>query len=203
MGPRRWISACVLLAAVAALNPAPASAAHEGAPVDVDPGASSGPTPKFACMFTATLGAFVGDGATASAIGWAGNSQGVPTCLGASFVVQDDLYRHYGFGIYDGSPTTWADASGWLPAQTTTFHRGPALVAITEFADRDVIAGHAYVAVYCRVDVTNPTATPLMADPGASPGLVTLDAAPDLVAPHRSVDHDYVVASDRFGGSYP
>jgi hypothetical protein len=41
------------------------------------------------------------------------------------------------------------------------------------------------------------------ADPQPSPGLVPLDAAPDAVAPHTSVDHDYVIASDRFGATYP
>ena len=206
MGHRRRAVALVVLAAAvlsAGLVPEPAIAASLGAPLDVDPGASSGPTPKFACTFTGTLGAFAGDGATAAAIGWAGNSQGVPTCLGANFVVQDDLYVHYGFGIYGGSPTTWTDASGWLPAQITSFHRGPALVTITEFADRDVIAGHPFVAVYCRVAVKDPTSNPLIADPGASSGLVALNAASDVVEPHRSVDHDYVVASDRFGGTYP
>jgi hypothetical protein len=32
---------------------------------------------------------------------------------------------------------------------------------------------------------------------------VPLDPAPDAVAPHTTVDHDYVIASDRFGGAAP
>ena len=55
----------------------------------------------------------------------------------------------FGFGIYGGGPTTWVDADGYLPAQITSFTRQGAAVAITEFADRVVLGGNAYVAVYC------------------------------------------------------
>ena len=64
-----------------------------------------------------------------------------------------------------------------------------------------VLGGDAFVAVYSRVAVTNPTDHVVEANPEPSPGLVQLDAAPDAVAPHTSVDHDYVVASDRFGAT--
>ncbi len=66
-----------------------------------------------------------------------------------------------------------------------------------------VLGGDAFVVVYSRVAVTNPTNHVVDANPEASPGLVPLDAAPDAVSPHTSVDHDYVIASDRFGGTYP
>ena len=42
----------------------------------------------------------------------------------------------------------------------TTFHRGGARVSITNFGDKVTIGGHAYVAIYSRVAVTNPTAQP-------------------------------------------
>ncbi len=93
----------------------------------------------------------VGADATASAIGWAGNHEGVVTCLGGSFYVLDGINRTYSFGLYRGGPTTWVDADGFLPAQITTFRRSGATVAITEFADELTIGGNAYVAVYCRV----------------------------------------------------
>ena len=65
-----------------------------------------------------------------------------------------------------------------------------------------VLGGDAFVVVYSRVAVTNPTNHVVDANPEASPGLVPLDAAPDAVAPHTSVDHDYAIASDRFGATY-
>ena len=78
---------------------------------------------------------------SASAIGWAGNYQGVVTCLGGSFFVQDGIEKRFGFGIYAGGPTTWVDADGYLPAQVTTFASGGASVAITLFADEVVFGG--------------------------------------------------------------
>jgi hypothetical protein len=39
-------------------------------------------------------------------------------------------------------------------------------------------------------------------DPQPSAGLVPLNSAPDQVSPGATVDHDYVVAADRFGGTY-
>jgi hypothetical protein len=186
-----------LLAGVAA-SPSTASAASP-------PTTGSGPASKYDCKLTVAVAAdaFTGADGTASEIGWEGNQQGVVTCLGGTFLVQDGLYQDFGFGIYSGAPTTWSDADGYLPAQITTFGHSGAKVSITEFADRVVLGGDAYVAVYSRVAVSNPTAHVVVADPEASAGLVPLDTAPDSVAPHTTVDHDYVVAADRFGGSYP
>ena len=119
--------------------------------------------------------AFTGAYGTASEIGWEGNYQGVVTCLGGTFYVQDDINRDYGFGIYSGTATTWADAEGYLPAQMTTFRRSGATVSITEFADKLELDGHAYVAVYSRVSVRNSTDRVVVANPDASPGLVLLN----------------------------
>jgi hypothetical protein len=192
---RAALPGLVLAAALVSLLAPPAATAAGGA--------AGGPAAKYDCTFDGTTDAFTGADATASAIGWEGNQQGVVTCLGGTFLVQDGLYHDYGFGIYNGSPTTWSDLDGYLPAQVTTFHRAGATVAITEFADRDVIGGDAYVAVYSRVRITNPTGHAVTADPEASPGLVPLATAPDTVEPHASAVHDYVVAADRFGGEYP
>ena len=167
------------------------------------PSGPTGPAAAYDCNFNLATDAFTGADATASAIGWEGNHQGVVTCLGGTFVVQNGLNQNYGFGIYTGAPTTWVDADGYLPAQITTFRRARAVVAITEFADRVVIGGNAFVAVYARVEVTNPTNRQVDADPQPSPGLVPIDTAPTRVQPHTSVAHDYVVAADRFGNDYP
>ena len=92
---------------------------------------------------------------------------------------------------------------GYLPAQVTTFTRAGAVVSITEFADRLVVHGDEYVAVYSRVSVHNPTGRAISADPEPAAGMVSLDTAPGAVAPHSTVVHDYVVAADRFGHTYP
>jgi len=157
---------------------------------------------KSDCAPNAANDAITGSFATASAIGWAGNAHGVVTCLGGRFFVPGDINRAFGFGIYGGGPTTWVDAYGYLPAQATSFHRAGAAVTITEFADRVVIGGRAYVAVYARVMVRNPTNAVIVADPFPAPGLVPLATAPDRVDPGATAVHDYVLAVDRFGASY-
>jgi hypothetical protein len=179
-----------------------ASAASPGSTTTAPAPAVAGPAPAYDCNLNLQTDAFTGAFATASAIGWAGNHQGVVTCLGGTFFVQNSVNKNFGFGIYNGAPTTWTDADGYLPAQITTFARAGATVSITEFADKLTLGGDAYVAVYCRVKVRNPTATVVTADPEPSAALVPLNTAPNAVAPHGSSVHDYVLAVDRFGNSY-
>ncbi len=153
----------------------------------------------------------------AGVIGWAGNTQAVVACLGGSFFVDTSgpdggpgsnstaavTGTTYGYGIYDDSPTTWANADGYLPALVTTFHGDGATISITNFGDEVSIGGDAFVIIYSRVQVINPTSSPITIDPGASAGLVPLSSAPDAVPPHGTVNHDYAVPSDKFGGTYP
>lgn len=139
----------------------------------------------------------------AAVIGWEGNHRGVVACLGGSFYVQDGINTTYGFGVYNYSRTRWYNAGGYLPALVTAFSVRGAQALITNFADRVVIGGHPYVVVYSRAQFHNPTAKAVDIKPAPSPGLVALDRAPDVVAPGTTVDHDYVVVADRFGGTYP
>lgn len=143
-------------------------------------------------------------GTTAAAIGWAGNTQAVVACLSGSFVVKN-TGTLYGYGVYNGSRTTWANAEGYLPALVTGFRSGAAKVSITNFGDEVRIGGNDYVAIYSRVSVTNPTATPITVDPQPTTGLVALNKPTNEVAPHSTVHHDYAVFSDEFGGTqaYP
>ena len=141
-------------------------------------------------------------GTTASAIGWAGNHEAVVACLSGSFVVKNTKAL-YGYGVWDGSSTTWRNAEGYLPALVTGFHRDGAEVAITNFGDKVSIGGQDFVAVYSRVSVTNPTDQPITVDPQPTAGLVPLDDAPDQVAPGATVHHDYAVFSDEFGATTP
>jgi len=133
----------------------------------------------------------------ASVLGWAGNHQGVPACLGGSFFVISGgqpgsgpatpvTGTTYGYGVYDDSATTWANADGYLPALVTTFHRDGARISITNFGDKVSVGGHAYVAIYSRVAVRNLTGQPVTIDPQPTPGLVSLNSASDQVAPGGS-----------------
>jgi hypothetical protein len=182
--------AAAILTAAIAVTLAMAASGSASAPAAASSGA------PYPCTATG------GPNADASAIGWLGSGQGATACLGGSFYVPNGIDTSYGFGVYNDSPTTWANADGYLPALVTSFSSGGARVSITNFGDRLVIGGHAYVAVYSRVQVYNPTSQPVTVDPQASPGLLPLNSAPDQVAPGGTADHDYVVAEDRFGGSY-
>ena len=176
-----------------------------GTPASATSAPVPGPEPAYRCSFNVDTDAFTGADGTASAIGWLGDYNSVITCLGGTFVIQDGpagLFQDDGFGIYAGQRMTWADADGYLPAQTTTFTIADgATVAITEFADRVVLSGAPFVAVYSRVRISNPTSRTITADPLASPALVPLRSAPNAVLPHHAVDHDYVVIADRFGSA--
>ncbi len=140
-------------------------------------------------------------GTTAAAIGWAGNQQAVVACLTGSFVVINNQ-QTYGYGVYDGSRTTWVNAGGYLPALVTGFHHGGAAVTITNFGDKVTIGGHPYVVIYSRVSVTNPTGKALTVDPQPTSNLTALGSASTTVPAHRTVNHDYAAVSDEFGGSY-
>ena len=141
--------------------------------------------------------------ADAGALGWAGNAAGVVACLGGSFYVQNGIDTTYGYGVYNHAATTWTNVDGYLPALQTSFRRSGLTVAITNFGDEVQLASGAYVAVYSRVAVHNPTSHAVSLDPQPSPGLLPLNAAPDGVRPGATVDHDYVVAADRFGQPSP
>ncbi len=152
----------------------------------------------------------------ASVIGWEGNSQAVVACLGGSFWVDTSgpdggpgsastaavSGTTYGYGVYDDTPTTWTNADGYLPALVTAFHRDGASISITNFGDDVSIGGHAYVVIYSRVSVTNRTGAAITINPQPSAGLVPLNSAPLAVPAHATVNHDYAVPSDKFGGSY-
>ena len=198
------VLAATLALAAGAATAATAAAATAAPPYNCSPNGPAG---------SQTVYGTYGD---ASVIGWAGNSQGVVACLGGSFWVDTSgpdggpgsastaavTGTTYGYGVYDDSPTTWTNADGYLPALVTTFHRSGATISITNFGDDVTIGGNAYVIIYSRVSVTNPTASTISIDPQASAGLIPLNSAPDAVPAHSTVNHDYAVPSDKFGGSY-
>jgi hypothetical protein len=187
---RSWRAAAAVLTVTLAASGAVAASAPANASSAAPYPCPAGGGPNFT------------SGVDASAIGWFGNGQGATACLGGSFYVPNGIDTTYGFGAYNDSPTTWTNADGYLPALVTSFTSGGARVSITNFGDRVVIGGNPYVLIYSRVAVRNPTSQPVTVDPQPSAGLVPLNSAPDQVGPGTTVDHDYVVAEDRFGGTY-
>jgi hypothetical protein len=153
-------------------------------------------SPPYPCAATG------GPNGDASAIGWLGNHQGATACLGGSFYVPDGINTTYGFGVYNYSATSWTNAGGYLPALVSSFTDDGATVSITNFGDQVTIGGHPYVLIYSRVAVHNPTSQAVTVDPQPTTGLTALNSVSDQVAPGATADHDYVVAADRFGGSY-
>jgi hypothetical protein len=200
-----------------ALAAVPAANAATAAPA-ADTAAAAAAAPPYNCSANGPAGSqtVYGTFGDAGVIGWAGNSQAVVACLGGSFWVDTSgpdggpgsastaavTGTTYGYGVYNDSATTWTNADGYLPALVTAFHSGGATVSITNFGDDVSIGGHAYVIVYSRVSVSNPTGAAVTVDPQPSPGLVPLNSAPGTVPPHATVNHDYAVPSDKFGGSY-
>ena len=206
----RLLGVAVLVAVFATTATACGTSTGEGAQGSPSTGSRSSSTRSSTasltgstCTLDVATSAITGPLASASEIGWAGNDAGVVTCLGGSFSVQDGIDQTFRFGIYSGGTTRWVDADGYLPAQITSFRHDGADVVITEFADQVDVGGNPFVAVYCRVAVSNPTSAVVTADPQPSPGLIPLDTAPDTLSPRAEVVHDYVVATDRFGNSYP
>jgi hypothetical protein len=210
------LRALLVLAAALALAGGVATATTATAATAATAAAASAPPYNCAPNGPAGSQTVYGTFGDASVIGWAGNSQGVVACLGGSFWVDTSgpdagpgsastaavTGTTYGYGVYNDSPTTWTNADGYLPALVTSFHSGGATISITNFGDDVTIGGNAYVIIYSRVSVTNPTASTISIDPQASAGLIPLNSAPDAVPPHSTVNHDYAVPSDTFGGSY-
>ena len=193
--------------ALGALGAVPAASAATATPTATP--TASAPAAPYNCSPNGPPGSqtVYGTFGDAGAIGWEGNSQAVVACLGGSFWVDTSgpnggpgsastaavTGTTYGYGVYDDSPTTWTNADGYLPALVTSFHRDGVAISITNFGDDVSIGGHAYVIIYSRVSVTNPTGAAVTVDPQPSAGLVPLNTASDTVPAHGTVTHDYAV----------
>jgi hypothetical protein len=162
--------------------------------------------------------------ANQTVIGWEGNYYAPFAYLSGSYFARGVPQQYtqggttycgalYSFGAYTyGLPAgqapapgsvQWTMADGYLPALTTSFTRNGVAISITDFADRVMVSGGSPVElVYTRVAVTNNGSQAAYVPPGGSgPGLVTLNNAPDTVAPGQTVRHDFVAAVDTFSTS--
>lgn len=159
--------------------------------------------------------------ANQTALGWEGNFYAPIAYLSGSYFARGVPVTYqprrtaycggmYSFSVYDyglaagqapapGS-VRWTMADGYLPALTTTFTRNEVKVSITDFADKQTIAGSPVELMYTRVSVTNEGSADATVPAGASgPNLVTLGSAPDTVSPGQTVHHDFAAAVDTFG----
>jgi hypothetical protein len=159
--------------------------------------------------------------ANQSAIGWEGNFYAPIAYLSGSYFARGVPVHYqprrtiycgamYSFAAYDyglaagqapapGS-VRWTMAGGYLPALTTSFTRNDVSISITDFADKQQIAGSPVELMYTRVSVTNQGSADVTVPAGQSgPNLVPLNSAPDTVAPGQTVSHDFAAAVDTFG----
>ena len=122
---RRFAAALAAAALSTGLVPAAASTAATAPPYSCAPNGPAG---------SQTVYGTFGD---ASVLGWTGNHQAVPACLGGSFFVISGgqpgsgattpvTGTTYGYGVYNDTTTTWANADGYLPALVTTLPAGTA-----------------------------------------------------------------------------
>jgi hypothetical protein len=165
--------------------------------------------------------------ANETAIGWEGNVYAPFEYLSGSYFArgvpqtytqgrQSYCGAMYSFGAYTwGLPAgqappagsvQWTMGDGYLPAMTTSFTRNGVKIAITDFADRQTVAGNPVELVYTRVTVANnSTAAVDVPSDASGPNLVPLNDESDTVAPGQTAEHDFVAAVDTFtvGGALP
>ena len=151
-------------------------------------------------------------------MGWDGNMWPVFEYLSGSFFARGVTTTYtqgstsycgamYSFSAYDfgGAPAAqsvqWTEASGYLPAMTTTRTSGTTSISITDFADQVTISNNPFLLVYVRVAVTNNGTAAVSVPPGGSgPNLIQLTSTSlSTVQPGQTNDNDFVVAVDNFG----
>ncbi|GCE11621.1 hypothetical protein [Tengunoibacter tsumagoiensis] len=141
----------------------------------------------------------------AGLIGWEGDGRGPTTHMNGSFDIGNDKNFTVHFGIYDSGnyPLNWTNCEGYLPCDITEFERNNSIIKITNFGDKVLINGHDFVLVYSRVSVYNHGHDAVTLDPAPSPhALLALNAVSSTVHPDQTINHDYVIAVDKFNQSY-
>lgn len=137
-------------------------------------------------------------------IGWDGDKDAAIAHQDGSFDIRAGKNITASFGIAQGaSQLEWTNANGYLPALITQFERDNCTVTITNFGDEVTINGSDFVAVYSRVTVYNHDTVDHTEAPVPSSGLLALNSVSSTVAAGQTVSHDYVIAVDKFGNSYP
>lgn len=152
--------------------------------------------------------------------GWAGDGNAPIAQMNGSYFLRGrethdgetpgrKLSCKIGFHISEitGQQFEWYNNDGYLPCLVTAFDTGELQVKIMNFADKVTIDGKNFEIAYSRVSIKNISSQSISADPGAYGGHAGIQPIPLTnnsltVAPGATVNHDYAVAADRFGGTY-
>ena len=140
-----------------------------------------------------------------SVFGWEGDRHAPIAFIDGSYLLRDRGNVLVHFGITRKQITgriDWENREDFLPCLVSRFRAGEMQVTIENFADKLTVEGHTIVAAYSRLTLRNDGDMPLVTPP-VSAYLEPLTPVPDLVLPGETVQMDFVVGADRFGGKFP
>lgn len=138
-----------------------------------------------------------------SVFGWEDDKDGAVAYMDGSYDIRAGKNLRIRFGIYNDPPTLkWYLEDDYLPMLTTEFERDNCTVKIQNFGNKVVVNGNDYVVAYSRVSITNNGDKEVILDPKASLELIKLTNNSTRVKPGETVNHDYMIAMDKFGKNY-
>ena len=140
-----------------------------------------------------------------SVFGWEGDCHAPIAFIDGSYLLRDrgNVLVHFGFTKKQiTSKVDWYNAEDFLPCLVSRFEAGDLDVTIENFADKLTLDGCDFVAAYSRLTLHNRGDMPVVVPP-VSPYLEPLTDVTELVAPDETLQLDFVVGADRFGGKYP
>ena len=140
-----------------------------------------------------------------SVFGWEGDRHAPIAFIDGSYLLRDrgNVLVHFGFTKKQiTSKVDWYNAEDFLPCLVSHFEAGDLDVTIENFADKLTLNGHDYAAAYSRLTLCNRGDMPAVVPP-VSTYLEPLTETPEILAPGETVQMDFVVGADRFGGKYP
>jgi hypothetical protein len=139
----------------------------------------------------------------AGVLGWDGDKDAAIAYMDGGFNVRAGKNITTSFSIYNNpGAQKWYNHSGYLPCLVTEFENSSCTVKIMNFGDKVTLSGNDFVAVYSRVSVYNHDTVSHTLAPGASSGLLALTSNSATVPAGQTVNHDYVIAVDKFGAAY-
>ena len=135
-----------------------------------------------------------------SVFGWEDDLNGVIAYRDGSYDLRAEKDVRISFGIYNNPSTLkWYLEDEYLPMLTTEFERDNCTVKIQNFGNKVAVKGNDYVVAYSRVSIHNHGTSSVVMDPGASSELIRLSGADLVVRAGETVNHDFMIVSDRFG----
>lgn len=143
------------------------------------------------------------DTSKACVIGWDGDKDGIIAYMEGGYFIRDGRFITVDFGIVEGvKKLSWYNSKGYLPCLITSFEKSGCEIAIQNFADKVIIQGNAFVIVYSRVEIKNPTDRDIVLSPDVRGEVTILHDPGELIKAHSTSRFDYAVVGDRFGNAY-